>query len=356
MDKKINVLTSLIAGLLVCLVSIWSIKNLSFNGINHEQSKAWFDGSVTNKVEDNYDKKFPLKNEFTAFWAALKYQFFREGKDGVIVGKDGWLFSSEEYLWNESVGSILSQNINSIEDVARYLGSKGVSLVVLLVPEKISIYNQYTPFISSHLRNDVDGQVERMLSDKGIEFLSLFEPLALASTNELVFMRTDTHWSPLGAKVSADYVAEQRTELVGQSEFETRQTGVEVFRGDLLNFIPLTPAFFGLGPDSDMLNKFTTTAKPSTTQELDLFSDEVVGLALVGTSYSANRNWHFVDFLKQALSTELLNFSSEGKGPMTPMYQALEEGFIENYGITQVLWEIPIRYLVADQPQPPSDL
>ncbi|MGA4816040.1 alginate O-acetyltransferase AlgX-related protein [Pseudomonas aeruginosa] len=49
------------------------------------------------RLEAHYDKEFPIKRLGTNLWAALDYTLFHEGRPGVVIGKDGWLFTDEEF-------------------------------------------------------------------------------------------------------------------------------------------------------------------------------------------------------------------------------------------------------------------
>jgi alginate O-acetyltransferase complex protein AlgJ len=67
-------------------------------------------------------------------------------------------------------------------------------------------------------------------------------------------------------------------------------------------------------------------------------------MVLVGTSYSANPNWSFVEALKLALSQDILNYAVEGQGPIAPMQTYLQQ--LDPVDAPPVvIWEFPIRYL-----------
>jgi alginate O-acetyltransferase complex protein AlgJ len=72
------------------------------------------------------------------------------------------------------------------------------------------------------------------------------------------------------------------------------------------------------------------------------------GIALVGTSYSANRLWSFEPQLKQALGADLVNYAEEGHGPIAPMKGLIEKLEAGALDVKAVIWEMPIRYLDDD--------
>jgi alginate O-acetyltransferase complex protein AlgJ len=78
---------------------------------------------------------------------------------------------------------------------------------------------------------------------------------------------------------------------------------------------------------------------------LDLFGDSgPPPLVLVGTSYSANPNWSFVEALKLSLSQDVINYAREGQGPVAPMKILLQK-MDRAAPPPVVIWEFPVRYL-----------
>ena len=141
-----------------------------------------------------------------------------------------------------------------------------------------------------------------------------------------MFLRTDTHWSPLGAETVAQRLGAEIREThlldVPAQNFVTRVGEERTHKGDLLSFLPLDPLFDELLPRPEQLQQRTTEAAPALPggQQSgagdDLFGDsQQPRLALVGTSYSASPRWNFEGALKQALSADLINYAKEGKGP-----------------------------------------
>ena len=89
----------------------------------------------------------------------------------------------------------------------------------------------------------------------------------------------------------------------------------------------------------------------ATASEFDLFADiPEPEVALVGTSYSANPDWNFEGFLKLSLNRDVVNFATEGEGPIVPMLNFLERYLQELPALELVVWEIPERYLGQEYP------
>ncbi len=72
-------------------------------------------------VETHYDEEFPIKRLGTNLWAALDFKLFNEGRPGVVLGRDQWLYSDEEFhpIVNEELN--LQGNYALVEGVRQTL-------------------------------------------------------------------------------------------------------------------------------------------------------------------------------------------------------------------------------------------
>lgn len=76
-------------------LGLWSLR--SFIGFSTSKETTVLNGHWTKAVETHYDEEFPIKRLGTNLWAALDYKVFNEGRPGVILGKDQWLYTDEEF-------------------------------------------------------------------------------------------------------------------------------------------------------------------------------------------------------------------------------------------------------------------
>ena len=100
-------------------------------------------GRWTKAVETHYDEEFPIKRLGTNLWAALDFKLFNEGRPGVVLGRDQWLYSDEEFnpIVNEELN--LQGNYALVEGVRQELKAKGVKLVMAIVPAKTRLYPEH---------------------------------------------------------------------------------------------------------------------------------------------------------------------------------------------------------------------
>ncbi|OHC25794.1 MAG: alginate O-acetyltransferase [Pseudomonadales bacterium RIFCSPLOWO2_12_59_9] len=310
-------------------------------------------GKLAQAFEKHYDKTFPLKEFGTNLWAAVDYSLFAEGRPGVVVGRDNWLFTDEEFK-PASKPEQFQDNWALIGAVQAELQRRGVTLVLALLPAKARLYpehlGQNLP-VAEQLRLYPEA-LARMQQAKiaGPELLSALQQ---AKAEQQVFMRTDTHWSPFGAQVVADnlaaYLSQTGRWQHGDANFVTSVGSSQTHKGDLLSFLPLEPYFTRLQPPVEPLQLRSTAADEAA--QGDLFASQETPIALVGTSYSANPKWNFAGALKQALGSDLINYAEDGHGPLVPMLRFLQRPADEVAGLRLLIWEVPERYLNM-----PSDL
>jgi len=231
------------------------------------------------------------------------------------------------------------------------LKKQGTQLVLAIVPAKTRLYPEHIGDTKpSALHTDLYQQFHAQVNQAGIFAPDLLAPLQSAKEKGQVFLRTDTHWTPMGAEVVAQQLGEaisKQTPLSGDPQtFVTEAKSSEPYKGDLTNFLPLDPLFSNLLPKPDDLQQRSTNPAQTEGDGGDaLFADNSVAVGLVGTSYSANPNWNFVGALKQALHSDVVNYAEDGHGPILPMLSYLKSDDFKNSPPQVLIWEFPERYL-----------
>ncbi|WP_295471363.1 alginate O-acetyltransferase [uncultured Pseudomonas sp.] len=336
---------------LLLVLGIWSLR--SFGSFTKTPEQTVLNGRWTKAVETHYDDEFPIKRLGTNLWAALDYKLFNEGRPGVVLGKDQWLYTDEEFDAIAHGEQNMADNLALVRGVKETLNKQGTRLVLAIIPAKTRLYPEHigeqTP---ARLHQDLYQRFHEQAAQAGILAPDLLQPLRDAKQRGQVFLRTDTHWTPMGAEVAAQQlgqtIASQAPLEAEPQTFVTADKGTEPYKGDLTNFLPLDPLFSNLLPKPDALDKRTTEAAGGTGEGEDaLFADSDIPVGLVGTSYSANPNWNFVGALKQALRSDVVNYAEDGHGPILPMLKYLQTDDFKNNPPQVVIWEFPERYLPA---------
>ena len=351
MTRSLRILyIALFMGLLLVL-GIWSLR--SFANFSTSAETTVLDGKWTKAAETHYDDEFPIKRLGTNLWAALDYKLFNEGRPGVVLGKDQWLFTDEEFDAVVNAEQNEADNLALIRGVRDAIEAKGSKLVLAIIPAKTRLYPEHIGDNQpASLHVDLYQQFHADVAKAGIVAPDLLAPLQAAKQKGQVFLRTDTHWTPMGAEVAAQQLSltiADKAPLQGEPEqFVTQPVSTEAYKGDLTNFLPLDPLFSNLLPKPDELQKRSTDlAESAAAGDNALFADSEVAVGLVGTSYSANPNWNFVGALKQALRSDVVNYAEDGHGPILPMLKYLQTDAFKNSAPQVVIWEFPERYLPA---------
>jgi alginate O-acetyltransferase complex protein AlgJ len=302
-------------------------------------------GRATNEITRLYNDKFLFRNTGIDLFGMLSYGLFREGRRGVLIGADGFLFSAEEYESAPDAQANLAANTDFIARSARTIEASGAKLLVVIVPAKARIYPDKTgryawpPEPEGRLQN-----AAALMQENGINVIDLSETLRAAKSEAPVFLRTDTHWTSFGASAAATAIAAKArgmAELGGEVPVTMIAGKSEPHRGDLLRFIRLGSFAETAGPEPDRLVTWTANVETGET----LLGDSIIPVALVGTSYSADPRWSFRAFLANALKADVLNVAAEGKGPFDPMSEYLASALFRDSPPRLVVWEIPERFL-----------
>lgn len=309
---------------------------------------AVLDGSWAETYQAEFDAASPLLAPARTVWGAIDAGLFGQGRPGVLVGADGWLFSREEYATVPDATGAIALWSDRIALVRDELARLGVSLVVAPVPSKAAVVGQYAPApLPAAASRRYDDLLEA-LEERGV-VVSDLRP-ALRRPND-PFLRTDTHWTPAGAAAAAQAIAATVRERaafegLGDTTFETTATEPEERWGDLTAFLDLGPLLDHVGPPPDVIAvPHTTSLAPPAT---DLFGSVEVPVALVGTSYSADPTWNTVGALREALGSDVIDAALTGLGPWEPMHRYLTGEALRSSPPEVVIWEIPARYVTLE--------
>ncbi|MCZ4321350.1 alginate O-acetyltransferase [Pseudomonas anguilliseptica] len=330
------------------LLFAWSMRSLLSYQLPTQFSII--DGGLAKTFESHYDEHFPIKTLGTSLWAGLDYLLFNEGRPGVQVGEQGWLYSSEEFKAEVDGAQQVRDNLALIKGVRDELAQRDVLLLLAIVPSKSRLYPE---FVGDNLTSSLrQGLYQRFLNEvraADIAAPDLLSTLQAGKASGAMFLRTDTHWTPEGADLVAQQLSstlKRAISLAGKPQvFVTQASPAKPYPGDLTRFLPLEPLFGHLLPPPDQLRLHTTLAAEQASGADALFSDSEMPVALVGTSYSANPAWNFAGALRQHLQRDLSNHAEDGQGPLVPMLKYLQSDELKDAPPQLVIWEFPERYL-----------
>ncbi|MEM7398946.1 MAG: hypothetical protein AAF354_08400 [Pseudomonadota bacterium] len=299
-----------------------------------DPTTGWSNGAYQRGFEERFERSIPSHDGSVALWAAARWALFNEPAAGAVAGQGGWLFTEEEFTEPAGTRDLAGE----LARVSSILEKDGMQLVPVIVPDKARMHANRLPRGRSA---GFETRYQTALDTIDAARLPVID-LRPALDFDASYMRTDTHWSPEGARRVAALIAESFGDVdIPRVDVETTAIGTRSLDGDLLSFVATGAFRDHVGPAEEAIETFETTVAASG----GLFGDAFVPVVLVGTSYSAKSDFHFEGFLKQALQADVLNASLVGQGPFVPM-DAYLAGLNElSSPPSIVLWEIPERFL-----------
>ena len=319
--------------------------------------KSFREGLSTQILEKQLDQKMPMRTELIALANTLRYQMLNGSGDQVRIGKNGWLFLTEEIQYEGDQGKppvnqpeeSLRIRLDLIAAIAQRLNTQGVRLVVALVPDKARIYEQQMSGQAYPSYNTTRySQVLTELANRQVVTVDLLSPLQLAALEKPVYYKTDTHWNQDGAKVSAMAIASAISKLgieLEKTQFKTTVAAqVQARSGDLIRLMGVEKAPESLRPILDREASAVTQEVQEvqvTGAGIGLFADSAVPVVLTGTSYSLRGNFH--GYLQQAIGSKVLNTAKDGGGFVQALTAYLKDDSFKSSKPKILVWEIPER-------------
>ncbi|EPX86003.1 alginate O-acetyltransferase [Salipiger mucosus] len=303
-------------------------------------------GDATQVVNTLYSEAQPHRELAVSALGAARYLALGEGREGVTVSEGGWLFTGEEMT--PATPAQMTSAVEGIAAVEARLVELGTSLVLAPIPAKVDIYrDKGSAKAGAAMRMQYDA-FRAALADEGIDAVDTRPALARASGDAPVFLTSDTHWTPKGARRVAERIAASGLVPEGDTAFEKVPARPQHFTGDLVSFVTSDALAPHLGLGAERVTPYV--AEPAETDgaggdSIFASDQQSIDAVLVGTSYSANENWSFVPALKIALHRDVLNLAEEGQGPVAPMEAFLGDPALAEAPPEIVIWEYPVRYL-----------
>ena len=236
-----------------------------------------------------------------------------------------------------------------IKSFSDSLRERGIALVIVPVPPHPLVFAEYLdendPLQKAYdavaIRNAYTTFVTSMNALK-VPTVDVLTPLEnYPDSSQPLNLFSDSHWTPLGARISAQAIAEHIKEDVSEDyatlekkAFISEYVGQSLREYPLLNRINETCQ----GDVHLSIPHYRTLARAQTMP--NLLDTEVIEVAYMGTSYGSNK-FNVVGFLQEELSVTILN-NSVGGGSM---FGAFEDFFLNEPELVSqlkmIIWEFP---------------
>jgi hypothetical protein len=132
----------------------------------------------------------------------------------VIVGRDGWLFCNNGLmrLFNDPGRPFTPEDLVLWRDVFEqreaWLAEQGIRYLLVIVPNKSTVYPEYLREAPDAFRTRTDQFIE-CIKGSSVEVLDLRPPLMSGKGSEPLYFRRDTHWNPYGAMLGTNAICER---------------------------------------------------------------------------------------------------------------------------------------------------
>jgi alginate O-acetyltransferase complex protein AlgJ len=124
----------------------------------------------------------------------------------VLAGQDGWLFFTGEgaiddyqntNLFSDEELATIQQNLDALNS---YYQKQGITLLILVAPDKHSIYPEYMPTAIPILgvQSRLDQLGAYLKAHSQVKFLDLRSSYSRESQSHQMYYKTDTHWTEYG--------------------------------------------------------------------------------------------------------------------------------------------------------------
>ena len=157
-------------------------------------------------LESSFFGRLRLIRAVTDLRVAIGDRIFSNG----IIGKEGWLFQTSERVIQDYQNDIpftekqLAELQQNLDEIAAIFQKQGTALLIVVAPNKSSIYSDYMPSELQLMRPQSRfDQVVQYLNQHGqTQILDLRQELIANRKEQQVYYKTDSHWTEYGAYIA----------------------------------------------------------------------------------------------------------------------------------------------------------
>ena len=185
------------------------------------------------QFEERLARESALGTKARLFYRECLMRWMGQGNEKIVVGQNGFLFFLQEVemaagpglLKRRSAGvrgidgeasATSTDAVGAIVNFERQLRASGIHLVFMPLPVKPFIYPEQVwpgyPAAAGPAWNRDRDAFKARLAEAGVDVLDITDDLwnAKAQSEESLFLKLDTHWTPRGLAVAADRLAAAR--------------------------------------------------------------------------------------------------------------------------------------------------
>lgn len=199
-----------------------------------------WNANVLDEATDYIADHFALRQEMVTANAALQTKLLATSPaEDVIYGSDGWLYYAETLEDYQNRATLTDEEVRqiaqTIAEMQTFCEARGARFVFTIAPNKNSLYPEHMP--ARYLQSDSPGNYEKLLpllEEYGVHYADLFT--FLSEQDEILYLRTDSHWTNRGAALAHDFLMETLG-LPHTAFAQAEYTTAETHRGDLYEML-----------------------------------------------------------------------------------------------------------------------
>ena len=187
--------------------------------------------TLLHEFEGYFEDHYSFRNRLVKIKNTFDYNVLNISpvKDQVAVGKDGWLFLNklDNSLKQHSQISIpkKTDQINRYLNIQKrkhdFLQRRGIKYFIVIAPDKETIYPDYLPSYIRYPNHEcLTDDIMDSSVDSDLNIISLKQALLGARKNygEILYYKTDTHWTDLGAFYGYKHIIKEMEKQLGPLE------------------------------------------------------------------------------------------------------------------------------------------
>jgi len=172
---------------------------------------------LTRKMDAYVNDRFGLRRQLVRLNSLIRYNLGVSSTKDVVIGKDGWLFYTADFLMEQHTGinvfspAELERWVGTMQSVRDCLAKRGIPFYIAVAPDKSTMYPEKLPDYprppNATTRFD---QIVNRLGKTNIEFVDARKKLFEAKARGVpIYHEGDTHWTKQGALVAYGLLMEK---------------------------------------------------------------------------------------------------------------------------------------------------
>ncbi|MEQ1637406.1 MAG: hypothetical protein ABL903_11995 [Methylococcales bacterium] len=180
-----------------------------------EIPKSWDQWpDFSSQLERYVNDHFGLRPVFLWLYHQLKNAINDSSSKSVIQGKNGWLFYDMEIDTYRHITKYTEEQLNQFAEVIEYrrnwLKQRGIDYIMVIPPNKSSIYPEYVPDYLTIIQPEsaLDQLLAYAKQHVKVPILDLRASLKKAKSQAWVYYKYDTHWNEFGGNIAQYQIAQ----------------------------------------------------------------------------------------------------------------------------------------------------